>query len=72
MNGYDILNESNHTSMSLSPDWMTKSLGLSSMRGYALHWAMAHILTSLSILKYPLTPHEAPQEFLIFQYLTPF
>ena len=42
------------------------------MRGYELHWAIAHILTPLSILKYPEAPHELPHEFLTFQKAFPF
>lgn len=45
-------------------------IGLS-MSGNELHWAMAHMLFPLSILKNPLLPHEAPQEFLTFQKFFP-
>lgn len=44
---------------------------LLSIKGYELHWAIAHMFTPLTILKYPEAPQAAPHEFLMFQYLTP-
>ena len=43
--------------------------GLTSMTylGYEPQFMIPHMLTPLWILKKPLSPHEAPQEFLMIQ-----